>query len=245
MPEIIFADDLELAGEVALSDEGRDTLRQRRIQMVVFAALDGSLAQKVGLQEGDRKKLSARDVALCAEKSLGAMNTELAEKYDLAQETVGVVLRHPFSRAICAAIATMHAERAADPIERIQSFAHEMIDTKLEIVRNDGADLKLRNDIASDFLDRAGYGAKRQVDAEVRHSFTVPKELARRLVDGLDESKRVGDVSYAGFLQRGAGLQQEGEPAGADPASGVGRTEGSLESSLEIPAASPATERVA
>src|ERR1019366_3260834 len=137
--------------------------------------------------------------------------------YSVNPQWVCTVLGHPDAESLMGELMSVGADRIADPMARIQAFSHEMINTEK----------KLRNDIAGDFLDRAGYGAQHKTDTKIEHSFKVPAAIAARLVAGLDESNRIADMDYSGFIaeRTGGRTLQEGESAGLALTPSLGQAE--------------------
>jgi hypothetical protein len=129
---------------------------------------------------------------------------ELATKHRLHQVYVNVILTHPDSVQIIGAIQALNADKLTDINARLQGYAHEMLSMKVDIARTT-ADKRLKDAIATDLLDRAGYGARRQIDLSALHKFVMPQAQAALLTQALDEDNRVATVDYTQFTQRKLG----------------------------------------
>lgn len=190
-----------------------ELLRGKRLKEMVAAATMGSLPTGRPLKPWEPSALGPQHLCWIFDRAQGMQGKEIAERYGVQQGRVSVILNHPYAEMLLGELLSVSADRIADPVARMQAFTHEMINVKLELVRNPETHQTLRNDIASDFLDRAGYGVKRQIDAKVEHSFRVPAAAASRLVEALDESNRIQDVDYSQHVVRSrvAPELQEGE----------------------------------
>ena len=120
----------------------------------------------------------------------------------------------------------------------MKSFSHEMINMKLTIVRDEQTPRTLKNDIASDFLDRAGYGARKKLDVETHHSVSIPLEAAKRLTDALDSSMRIADIDYSPFIAQKL-LEGEVQSESLALTPSAGHTEAPVETSLDTLPAAP------
>jgi hypothetical protein len=128
---------------------------------------------------------------------LAALN---AQGIESSLSRIGCVLASPNAQTVLGEILSVSADRIADPLMRIQGVAHEMINIQLEIARNPSVKDELRSQIASDFLDRAGYGARRQSDVAVAHTITIPASAANQLAAALHASRRVSELQYSDHL---------------------------------------------
>lgn len=190
---------------------------QQRVQEVVLAALRGSLPRNRPLQRWEPAKLSARHVSMCCDKASGMSSAEIAEKYRMGTGYVNVILTHPDSLYVIGAIQALNADKLTDINARLQGYAHEMLTKKVEIMRTT-ADKRLQDSIASDILDRAGYGARRQIDLNASLRFAMPAEQASLVSQALSEDNRVAVVDYRQFT--GRKLNDAGAlESGAEPSS--------------------------
>lgn len=218
----------------------KDAERRAHLKEVTLKAMDGSLPRGRELKYWEPPALAPQHIAWCFDRAAGMRNIDIAEKYNVTPERVSVILNSPDAEYLMGEILAVGADRVADPIERMKGFAHEMINVKLSIIRDAEAPKSLKNEIASDFLDRAGYGARRKVDVNVKPSITLPVEQGKRLVDALEESMKVADVDYSAYLSRRPSPERKEESESRTLSSGPEQAGASLEG---LPEASPATER--
>lgn len=173
----------------------------QRVQDVILAALRGALPRSRPLRAWEPQKLNSRHIAMCCDRAAGMTAGEISRKYQMAQTYVTAILVHPDSIIIIGAIQSLNADKMTDINARMQGYAHEMLTMKVDIARTT-ADNRLKDSIASDLLDRAGYGARRQIDLNALHRFAVPSAQAGMIATALDEDKRVATVDYTQFTQR-------------------------------------------
>jgi hypothetical protein len=212
--------------EVAVQSAS-EIARAARLKDQITLAMVGGLPRGRPLKPWEPLKLAPQHLNWIFDRSAGMRESEIAERYSVNPQWVCTVLGHPDAESLMGELMSVGADRIADPMARIQAFSHEMINTKLEIVRDVNTEKKLRNDIAGDFLDRAGYGAQHKTDTKIEHSFKVPAAIAARLVAGLDESNRIADMDYSGFIaeRTGGRTLQEGESAGLALTPSLGQAE--------------------
>lgn len=212
------------------------------VPQLVLEAMRGEMRLTRPLKPWEPEKLNPTHIQMIFDRSMGFKNHELAEKYDMDPSRVSVILGHPFAERIMGAIFATLSERVADPIERMRGHAHEMVDIKLEIVRDKTTPKFLKDKIASDWLDRVGYGARKQLEITDRRAPTVPTEAMGRLSEALVEARKVPVVDYQRYLrnvarQGGQDTTQDlsGEDSGINPSQ-------SGEASLTSPPQPPASE---
>lgn len=191
---------------------------QARVQDVVLAALRGTLPRSRPLKNWEPAKLNARHIAMCCERASGATAAELSQRYRMHQTYINVILTHPDSIYIIGAIQALNADKMTDINARLQGYANEMLSMKIEVARTT-SDKRLKDAIASDLLDRAGYGARQRIDLNALHRFAVPSAQASLISQALDEDKRVATVDYTQFTQRklGEGALESGGLLPATP----------------------------
>lgn len=197
-----FAPETDAAPEAveAPKQSASEYARSERVMAATVSVLAGEAPRGRELRYYEHKSLSPMHVQMVFDRADGMRPGDIAEKYGLTRARVSVTLNHPDAEYLLGEILGISADRVADPIERMKSFAHEMINTKLRIVRDTETPRALKNDIASDFLDRAGYGARKKLDVEATHSLSISKDVGNRLVSALDASRRVATVDYSEFL---------------------------------------------
>ena len=194
--------------------------RESPVPELVQAALRGIMPLSRPLKPTEPVKFSPLHIQMLMDRAMGMRPSEIAQKYDLEPARVSVILHHPYADRIIGAIMATLADRVTDPVERMRGYTHEMIDTKLEIVRDRKTPKALRNAIASDFLDRSGYGARRQLEITTPQAPTVPIEAVSKLTDALREA-RADPSDYRRFLRQiGRNEGEEGQvipPVAQDP----------------------------
>lgn len=169
---------------------------------LVRAALSGLLPLSRPLKQWEPEKLSMVHINMVFDRAIGLRPGEIAEKYDTAPERVSVILNHPHAERLLGAIAAKMSERLTDPVERLRLMAHQAIDVKAEILANPKVHASIRDKVASDILDRAGYGARHKIDINAKntHELILPAAHAERLTNVLEESKRIRDVDFTKFM---------------------------------------------
>lgn len=199
--------------------------REGAVPELVLEAMRGEMPLTRPLKSWEPEKLSPTHVQMIFDRAMGLKNTEIAEKFAVDAGRVCVILNHPFATRIMGAIFATLSERVSDPIERMRGHSHEMVDIKLSLVRDSATPRELRNKIASDFLDRSGYGAKKQVEVSTVAAPSVPAAAVTRLTEVLAEVRQGPGASYQRYLRNAA--RQEGEGSVPDPVDEDSRQESS------------------
>lgn len=234
----------------ARAPASHEVLRSARLMQVTAQVLAGEAPRGRELKAWEAQSLTPLHIQILFDRADGMRTKELAEKYGWAESRISVVLHHPDAEYFLGEVMGTMADRMADPVERMKSFAHEMVNVKLEIVRDSETPRALKNDIASDFLDRAGYGARKKLDIDTKHSVMIPAASAARLADALDASRRVATIDYSAYIAPKLleGTTQEGaSPAamtaesqeGLTPAGGHSASDNGA-SPDDLPVAAPA-----
>lgn len=213
---------VETAASGTAPRSASEIARGDRLIAVTTQVLAGEAPRGRELKTWEMQTLAPLHIQILFDRADGMRTKALAEKYGMAESRMSVILHHPDSEYFLGEVMGVTADRIADPIERMKSFAQEMINVKLDIIRDEETPRVLKNDIASDFLDRAGYGARKKLDVETKHSVMIPAAAAARLSDALDASRRVASVDYSTFL---APKLLEGTTQGASAGSAM--TQGS------------------
>lgn len=195
---------LELVeGEAQISRKALPNMEGEDVKGLVQRILAGELPRPRALAAYEPQRLSMLHINMIFDRALGFKPSEIAEKYDIRPNVVSIILHHPDSEALLSFIAAEMAERIMDPVERIKAYAHEAITVKAEIMSNRSVHPAIRDKVASDMLDRAGYGARRHLDINARHAheIVVPTKQAGDLAEALSESKRLRDVDYTQYTR--------------------------------------------
>lgn len=212
------------------------------VPQLVLEAMRGDMRLTRPLKPWEPQKLNPTHIQMIFDRSMGFKNHELAEKYDMDAARVSVIIGHPFAERIMGAIFATLSERVADPIERMRGHAHEMVDIKLGLVRDTATPRFLKDKIASDWLDRVGYGARKQLEITDRRAPAVPFEAMGRLAEALVEARKAPVVDYQRYM-RNLG-RQEGQDTSLDLSgedSGINPIQ-SVEASLNSPPQPPDQE---
>lgn len=181
----------------------------KSVSDVVRDVLAGLLPRGRALRDGEPAVLSALHISMIFDKALGMRTKELAEKYDSTESWVSRIIHHPDAEFLLAAIMGQVADNLTDPRARLEGYAHEAINVKVELLRTSRNDA-LRDRIATDFLDRAGYGAPQKIDVNSHSTFSLDPETSAKLSGALDAARRVSTVDYKRFLVRGGGAPEAG-----------------------------------
>lgn len=204
--------------------------RDNVVPELVVQAMKGAMPLTRPLKPWEPQKLNPTHIQMIFDRAMGMKNHELQDKYEIDGSRVSVILGHPFAERILGAIFATLSERVTDPIERMRGYAHEMIDIKVDIARDKTTPKALKNAIASDWLDRIGYGARRQLEITTPQAPSVESENYGRLAEALREAKNAQVISYTRFVRNSS--KKEGEedesmpPAGENPGNGSSQTSG-------------------
>lgn len=184
---------------VTFSDLGR-----QRIESLLLEAMSGTMNPGRALAVWEPKKLHARHIAILMDRAAGRTTKELELKFRMTTVHINNILRHPYSLQLLSAMQAANADKMTDVSARLQGYANEMLNVKLEVLRTT-KDNRLKDSIASDMLDRAGYGPRRQVDVNAGFRFALPQSMAEALGSALSESDKIGDVDYSQFTGKRLG----------------------------------------
>lgn len=200
-------DESEVYSPEAVSEHAL-SLAQQRVQDVIEAALSARIPRSRPLRPWDAQKLNARHIAMLCDKASGMSSKEIAERYKMSEVRVSAIVTHPDSIVVLSALLSLNADKQTDISARLQGYSHEMLTGKVEIFR-ETSDLRLKNAIATDILDRAGYGSRQQVDLNASMRFVMPLAQAAAVTQALDESNRVSAVDYRQFTGKKLGEQAQ------------------------------------
>ena len=199
--------DGESARESGLSAGVWSLEGKRRVLSTIQEAINGTLDKPAHLPDGIFAKFSSRHVQIVLDKVLtGATNKDLAEKYDVTPQTVSYVMTHPYGKRLKAVILGAQADQLDDIAERIRATAEEALEIKIQLMRSSRFDA-VRDRIASDILDRAGFGARREAAVDHTHHFMVDKQTGSAIGEALSEANRVATVDYTQYLAKPVGPQ--------------------------------------
>lgn len=166
---------------------------------VIDLALQGQLTGQKGKVND---VLRPQHIQMCIDRAQGFTNTEIAEKYDYSQTMVSLILAHPDAQVIMGRFLGQVADECTDPIMRLQGYAHEAISVKMELMRGSKSEV-LRDKVATDILDRAGYGARRKVEIttpKFEEAAVANSSLLSRLSMALEESATARELGFSQFV---------------------------------------------
>lgn len=123
---------------------------------------------------------------------------EASAHFGMTTVRINTILHHPDALKIMAALQSQAADKLSDVGARLQGYANEMLSTKVEILRTTKNE-NLKDRIASDILDRAGYGPRQKIDINATNRFILPQKAAEGLTSALSESDRIGEIDYRQF----------------------------------------------
>jgi hypothetical protein len=190
---------------------------QARVQDVILGALRQTLPRDRELSAWEPQKLHARHISMVCDRAAGLLPREIAAKYKMHQVYVNVILTHPDSLQILAALQALNADKLMDVNARLQGYANEMLTGQVEVFRTT-QDKRLKVRIAQDVLDRAGYGPRQKIDINAAHRFVLPSAAAMGIASALQEDQRVADIDYSQYtgqrdlvpaLESGADLRSQ------------------------------------
>lgn len=238
MPDPTAGLDIAEARELLGQETVAERFRRARVKALIGKLMDGSLDVGRPLLVEEVKKFSNDHVSMVLEMAAGLTLKEIAQKYGKHYETLQRLRAHPYTEILLAEMHSAKMDAMLDPMTRIKNAANEMVNTKLEIVRDPTTSKQLRNVVATDLLDRAGLTAPKRSEAKVEHTFSLPQSMAARLVAGLEESQEVQPASYDRYLQAPSQLLQgEVSSASEDLIPSSGQTKESVGASPGAPAA--------
>lgn len=171
----------------------------------------------------------ANEMHVVLDGLLGTPVGVLAQQYKLPLSEVEHALSHPLVLLLQRELAAAQAEGLADPMKRIEQAANEMLDVKLDLVRDVSTHPRLRNEIASDILDRGGMRKPARVQTDITHRIVIDATVAARLSDTIRELEVAANfISYkqhllspiapaADELTLAPGLEQPEESLSASP----------------------------
>lgn len=208
------------AGAVPLSVQPPPPSRNTVLQELIQQAMVGVLPTRRPLRPEEPKCFHTTHFAFIYDSLNGKSAAEIGATYNYTSFQVQRILEHPYTEVIEAALLGQMADKLTDPLERMRAYAHEAIDVKVQILRDVSSPKSLRNTIASDFLDRVGYGARKSVEViQSNKSPDVPNQLLERFAGALEQSNEVRKLGFGAFVKRGEGSDavKVASPAGGSP----------------------------
>lgn len=176
-----------------------------RIADLIDKALKGELPRERSPHTWEPQVLTPVHVQMVLDRAMGFQLKEIAERWDYTAAQVANVLAQPDAQTILSTILSMQADKLVSMEDRFAALAPEALNVKVEILRNPEASPLVRDRVASDLLDRAGYGPRKKLDIDTTHRILLPAQAATGLRAVLEESRRVASVDYSRFLQKPGG----------------------------------------
>lgn len=183
-------------------DQARRTFELTRISSVIDRALKGDLPRERAPQYWEPSVLSAAHVNMVLDRAAGFALSEIAARWEYSTAQVANVLGHPDAQTILSTILAMQAEQLSSIDSRLKAMAPEALNVKVEILRNPEVSPAVRDRVASDILDRAGYAPKQKIETEHNHRILMPAQAATGLKEALEASRRVAVMDYTVHLQK-------------------------------------------
>lgn len=235
------------SGSVSTVKEPPMTLPDQKavVNMLIEQALKGTMPITRALKPNEVRCFSPMHLNMVFDHVQGPLtNQELVEKYNVSASVVSWIVNHPYTDILRAALLGLMADKLTDPLERMRAVVHEMIDIKMQIVRDPNTPKRERNRIANDFLDRAGYGpltgkaGNKGSDLEVPQ---LPAPIMNRFSEALEGAARVANLPWDRFTQRGGALAEGGsvEQSATSPKQAAEPVEANTSQGLPSDPASP------
>lgn len=175
-----------------------------RIQETMQRALLAQLPREREVHPWEPDKLTDTHIEMIFDSIAGASLSELAAKHGYSVPRISVILNHPDAIYLKSTILAQSSDKLSDLAERLKHIAPEALNVKLDILRDSRVAAAVRDRVATDLLDRAGYAPKKEVhvEQESRHVFVMPAQAATGLAAALDEANRVQSIDYRQHLRR-------------------------------------------
>jgi hypothetical protein len=172
-----------------------------QVGVLVQAALAGQLPRARQPLYYQPATLSPVHISMVFDRACGLSQVEICEKYNYQKHQVSRILSHPDAEYLLGAILAQMADNLTDPVQRLQAYAHEAINVKVNLLRTT-ANEGLKNKVASDILDRAGYGPQQNINVNTRREerLHLTAELTHRIAGAVDVVRRTASVDYKKYL---------------------------------------------
>jgi hypothetical protein len=177
-----------------LSVIGGRPAKEAELELLFQKALAGQLPLDRPLRPWEPKTLSPVHLQMIMFKAMGMRNKRIAVMMDCEPVNVSIVCRHPHARYLLARLLANASEDVIDIQSRYEMLAPLALETATEVMLTGKEETKLR--AAFGILDRAGYGEKKQVEATVEHTWTMPAKQADLLTQAIGEAREIKDPVY-------------------------------------------------
>lgn len=180
---------------------GEHMLALTRVSDLIDRALKGELARDCAPGPGQPQVLTALHINMVMDRASGMTNKQIAERWDRSEMNVCNILGHPDSQTILSTILAMQVGTLLTMEARFKQLAPQALNVKVQILNDISAPPAIRDRVATDILDRAGYAPKQRVETEHKHQVFLPAQVATGMRAALEESKRVATLDYSAFLK--------------------------------------------
>lgn len=203
-----------------------------RVSEVIERALKGQLTRDRDPLASEPKILTPLHINMIMDRAGGYQLKEIAERWEYTELQVANVLGSPDAQTILSTIFAMQAGALISMEARFKALAPAALNVQVELLYDPAAPASVRNKVASEILDRAGYAPKQRTESLHEHKFFIPTHVATGMAAALQESQRVASVDYSQFVQSsnaevaashlrlGTGHPEDEDGASPVPASG-------------------------
>lgn len=196
------------------------------IQALFELALEGKLPRERELKTWEPQRLNERHLAMVMMRSGGLKQRQIARAFEATDSNVSIVLNHPDAEYLLSRLAAMKATQPGTIEQRLAALTEPAIGA-LEAVFDDGledGDAKRamrRAPLAFKVLEINGHGAKRHVEVDHKHQFSLagasPEQLSN-VAQALRESRQIEDQPVIIVEDSGEATKML-SPGGESPAS--------------------------
>ncbi len=185
----IVAEEFDFADSVITT-----VVSSAKIEALIASALAGKLPRDRALKYYEPAKLNPRHISVIMMRAVGYRQNRIAELSGFDQERVSIILNHPDSRSILAAILTANAKTAVNIAATVQAHAPKMLEIVRGVAENRVEKTHDRLKAAFKWLDMYGDTQKKVDDSEKPLALT--DESANRLSEALREASEATEVSF-------------------------------------------------
>lgn len=158
-------------------------------------AMAGLLPRSRELKPWEPEKLNPRHLQILMLKATGLKNNVIARLLNVGEPNVSIVVNHPDSQLILARMLASASKQVIDVEAKIQAAAPAITERLIGIAMNSKSE-QVAAKVGFGLLDRAGYGVKQKVEADVKHSLNVSPEHAHLLAAAIREASSIQDADY-------------------------------------------------
>jgi hypothetical protein len=173
-----------------------------RVTDLIERALKGELARDREPTVAEPKVLTPLHVNMVLDRAAGYQVREIAERWDYTEVQVSNILGSPDAQTILSTILAMQAGALVSMEARFKAIAPQALNVKVQILNDPAAPVAVRDRVATDILDRAGYAPKQKFETKHDHRIFLPAQVATGLKTVLEESQRVSTMDYSSFLHK-------------------------------------------